>query len=335
MAHVVTFPSSQGDDLVFDPEPQADPIGPGDEIVFDPEPASLDEGAAPGGQADVEQAEPAASVATLVSPALVEVLPLDFPLPVLARFIPNPAIRTAVQEATARALAIDVTGPEAVKAADQALGDIRSAIKAVDAHFEEPASIAHDLHRHITGLRGRWKADGEAALVTVGQRVSAEVDRLEALAREEARRHQEEADRQAREQAAHEAAEAAAAGAPEPVVEELQQMAQAATAAPVALGASVSSSLLANSARSAQWKARIVGTPGTDEPNPSIDALTPAQRAKILELVKAIAEGRAPLLAIDLNWKWLNARAKADKTAMGVPGIEAFKVSGLKGKGGR
>jgi hypothetical protein len=83
------------------------------------------------------------------------------------------------------------------------------------------------------------------------------------------------------------------------------------------------------------WKARIKGTPGSDDANPEIEDLTPAQRLQVLALLKAILDGSAPIAAIILNYPYLNKRAKADKSTLAIPGIEAFEEGGIRSKGTR
>jgi hypothetical protein len=276
---------------------------------------------------------PAAGQA-LISSALVEVLPADFPLPLLARFIPNQALRTAVVEASHTALSVEVAGADGLTKADEAMGVLRACIKDVEAHFEDPTKVANDLHKRLTGLRAEWTRDGAEALKTVGQRVFTEAERLRAIDADDRRRAQAEEDRKAKDRAAQEAEQAAQQGAPAEVVQEMQEQAKAATAPPVARPSSVGGGLR-NSSVTKSWKARIVGTPAEAEPNPSTTELTPAQRPQVMALLKAILEGRAPIAAIDLNWSYLNKRAGADKSAIGIPGIEAFQVGGVRGKGGR
>lgn len=277
---------------------------------------------------------PAPSGQALLSSALVEILPADFQLPLLARFVPNQALKTAVGETVRELLAVDVTAADGLARADQLQGALNGQLKAIDAHFEEPAAVAFELHRHITGLRADFKREGVEAQKTMARRVFDEVERRNALERERRRKEQEEADRRERERLAKEAQDAEAAQAPPEVVEELKQQAQTATAAPVTRPTSATSSLR-NMTTTKTWCARIQGTPGTDDPNPTIDSLSPAQRLKVIELLKAIIDGKAPLAAIELNWSYLNKRAKADKSAIGIPGIEAFQQGGVRAKGVR
>lgn len=322
MAEVVSFPAVGEVELELELEPES---AAGEvELEIEPE-AQIEPEADPAGQA-------------LLSTALVEILPADFPLPVLARFIPNKALHQAVIAVAQQALAIDVTAESGLALADEALTLIRGQIKAVEEHLEEPIGIAYGLHKRLTGIRSDWTREGTEALRVVGARVYDESERRAKAERERVRLEQQAADAKAREEAAAEAAQAAAADAPAEVVEQLQQEAKTATAPPVArssgYGSSGVSGLRGNTTTKT-WKARIAGTPATDEPNPETADFTPAQRAQFLVLLKAIIEGKAPITAVEPNWSYLNKRAGADKTAMGIPGIEPFQQGGVRAKGGR
>jgi hypothetical protein len=308
---------------------------PDDDVAIEPE-ADLDIEVEP----ELELAiEPETGIApateTAFAPlALVEILPADFKLPALIKFIPNPALRVAADAAATYALGIAVEGPEGLRRADLALGALRASVKAIDEHFEEPAQISNQLHKHITSTRAEWQTAGKAAVETVGRRVWAEQRRLDDLAAAQRRKDQEEADRQARETARLEAEAAEKAKAPAPVVEELQRQAKTATAPPVARSATAPPPLQ-NSSTVTTWKARIAGTPGSDEPNPETAELSPAQRLQVFELLKAILDGKAPLAAVEIAWPYLNKRAKADKSTLAIPGIEAFEEGGVRSKGSR
>lgn len=323
-------------DLLNFPDPAADEA----DVAIECEPDAVEDLEIPIEQAEADPAvepevDPTPAPATaIVSSALVEILPADFPLPVLARFIPNAALRVAVDDAARYALSVSVEGPDGLKRADLALSALRTSLKAIDEHFDEPTRIANDLHKRLTGIRGEWQATGKAAAQTVGQRMYAEQRRLEDIAAEERRKAQAEADRQAREAAKREADEAARNQAPAPIVDELHRQAETATAPPVAAPHSAPPALKGSSTVTT-WKARLVGTSGAEEPNPCSADFTVAQRGQALTLLKAILDGRAPLTAVEINWSYLNSRAKADKSTLAIPGIEAFEVGGVRAKSAR
>lgn len=311
MADVLTFPNA-GDELAIEP----------DDLQLEIEP----------------EIEPetglAAPVAAAVAPlSLIEILPADFQLPLLTKFIPNPALRGDADKAATYALSMKVEGAEGLQRADLALAALRGSLKAIDDHFEEPTAIANALHKRLTSVRGEWKAQGAAAVTTVGQRIFTEQRRLESIAAEERRKAQAEADRVAREAARKEAEAAEKAQAPAAVVEELKRQVETTSAPPVSMPAAAPA--LRSSSTVTTWKARIIGTPGSDEANPEIEAISPAQRLKVFELLRAILDGKAPLAAVEINWPYLNKRSKADKSTLAIAGIEAYEEGSVRAKGSR
>jgi hypothetical protein len=234
----------------------------GEEFAIEPDAIEI--------EPDLEiEPEPVIPPTTALAPVgLMEVLPADFKLPELIKFIPNPALRAAADQAAAYALGVKVDGAEGIERADVALTALRSSVKAIGEHLEEPIAIANGLHKRLTGVRSEWCAQGEAAIKTVGGRIFTEQRRLETIAAEERRKAQAEADRVVREAARKEADAAVKADAPTPVVNELIRQAETITAPPVA--APTPAPVLRGSTTVTTWKARIVGAPACEEPNPAI-----------------------------------------------------------------
>jgi hypothetical protein len=319
-ADVLNFPDPADElEIELDPSPTTDVVAATVEAELELEP-----------DIDVELEGEPRELAS-VSTALIEILPADFQLPLLTKFIPNPALRTAIDEAATYALSVAVTGPEGLQAADLALSTLRDTLKVVDAHFEDPTRIANDLHKRLTGIRSEWQANGKQASSTVGTRIATETRRLEQLAAEERRQAQRKADDEARAAAKRLADDATKANAPAAVVETLQREARTVTAPPVAMPVSAPPALKGSTVVST-WKARLKGTTGDQEPNPEPGLLTDAQRLQVLQLLKAIMDGRAPIQAIEVNWRYLNQRAKSDKGTLQIDGIEAFEENGVRAK---
>jgi len=267
-----------------------------------------------------------------VPAARVDVLPADFPLPRLIKFVPDAAKKARLDRVTAWALEIAVTGTNGLEAADAALSTLRAELEAVRADFDEPKKLAHRLHAHITTLLGEYTAAADAAIKTIGQRIFTETRRLEAVAAEERRQRQAAADAAERARLAREAEAAKAARAPAEAVRELQRQAETATAAPVETAPAPA---LKGSTPIARWLARPKGTPATADPNPKIADMTPLQIARVVELVGAIVAGQASITLIEINWTAVNARARSDKSAFQVPGLEAFESGATRAKGRR
>lgn len=54
-----------------------------------------------------------------------------------------------------------------------------------------------------------------------------------------------------------------------------------------------------------------------------------AEVTNLKELVKAVAEGKAPLLAVKADEVWLNGQARSYREGLAIPGVVAKKKSGL------
>jgi hypothetical protein len=263
---------------------------------------------------------------------IAEVLPADFELSALLKFVPNQALKAQADQATAYALSLDAKGAEGLQRADRALTVLREAQAAITENFREPTERAHAIHKTLTSKRSEWLKPGEDALKLVGRRVWEEERRLEAIETEKRRKAQEEADKAAREAAVREAEAAAKANAPAVVVEELKKQAETATAPPVT---STFAPSLSGTSTVTKWKGRIAGTPADAEPHPDMDQITPAQRLQVIEAMKGVIAGTVPITFFGFNWKNIDARTTADKTTFNVPGFEAWQDGGARSKGRR
>jgi hypothetical protein len=325
------------DTLPLDVEPEEvtvepEPLVP--EIEVEPEPDAPVEVEKPAGLTPVQERQVAEALRDLdaVVP-LAEVLPADFPLPVLTKFVPNVLLKQRADQAAVYALSVDVTGAEGIERADLALETLSASLKGITEHFAEPCAIANELHKRLTGVRGQWLEPGEQAKRTVGGRIFTERRRLQAIADEARRKAQEEADRQAREQAKREAEAARKNQAPPQVVQELQKRAETASAPPVP--DPVPLPAMRGNTVVATRKARPKGTRSDADPNPDIGEMTPQQIASVKELLKAILEDKAPIAYIAVNYSALNLYAKAAGDTFNVPGFESVEIGGVRAKGGR
>lgn len=279
---------------------------------------------------------PAIVEAAVVPMPLMQVLPADFELPALIKFVPDTRLRDAADRACEHALSIQVTGNEGLQQADGALATVRASKKAIEDHFADPVDIANRLHKSLTSARGEWLERIVGAIKVVGDRIYTEQQRLKRIADEERRKAQEEANRQAREEAKREAEAAAKNQAPAQVVQELERRAETAQAPPVSTAAAEPAPLR-NTTTTATWKSRIKGTPADDDPNPTIDKLSPAQWDMFKQLLRDIVDDKPgiPRTAIAIDWSVLNGRAKAEKSALNITGIEAFQEGGTRAKPSR
>lgn len=300
-------------DLILEPEP---------ELLLEPEP-------------EPEPQELGAGVAVATVPALMQVLPADFPLPRLIRFIPDPRLRAALDESASYAINLTVHGPDGLTQADAALIAVRNHMKAIEENFSEPTTLANQLHKSLTSARGEWLARGDLACKTVGQRIYAETQRLKALADEERRKQQEEENRKLREQIARQAEEARKAEAPAAVVENLFEQAKTAQAPPVSTAATAPPKL-AGSTTVKKWTSTIKGTPRDAAQQPAMVDLSDEQWAVVRKAMQAVLDGSEKQRQIfEINWSYLDKRAKGDEATFAIEGFEAYDAGGLRAKGGR
>lgn len=270
---------------------------------------------------------------------LMEILPADFRLPVLTRFVPDPAVKARIDKALAYAKTIEIEGKgqDALTRMDPALEELNAAIAAGEALFKEPAEIAFELHRHVTGKRAEWVNTPKAEVKSIGNAVWKETERLKEVVAAEQRRIQEEANAAARAEAALAAAEAEKNKAPAPIVEKLQQQAKTAVAPPVppptrsfgGFGGSTSSNTVVTT-----WKARLASaSEEADDQAPALTSLSDVERADVLKLFQAIVDGRHDLLSlVSVNYGAINKLAVAQESTFNVPGFIAYKTGGTRKK---
>lgn len=293
--------------------------------MFEPEPLIEPEPAAePEPRTELIQAEPPTPV------RLLSVLPKDFPLITLLQFLPDVRLKKKADTRAAELLSVDVTTPNGLALADERMADVRDVIEEIEECFKDPTDLANQLHKRMTGLRGEFSKAASDALIEAGKRVFAETRKREAAAAEAARKAQEEANAAARAAAARASARAKETGAPVAVQRQLDTLTETATAPPVA--ATSIATQLSNSLVVGKWKAKLAGAPDT-APQP---AMTGVVNSKELEAVRtllaSILQGNTPMIAVEINWSYLNKRAAAEKSALSIPGIEVYEDGGTRKK---
>lgn len=317
-------PPQEEDELLPPPQPD-DPEAPDGRTSSAPHAPLVSSPSVPNG----------GGIGTALQP-LMEILPADFPLPVLIRFAPDVRVRTAADEDAAKLLALNPTNEIERDVAERALAHQREHVKTIEALFEQAADTAFKLHRHITSTRGEWASASVQAIKAVGDRIVALTRRLQREEDERRRRAQEEADRQAREAARKAADEAKRAQAPAPVVQELEREAETATAPPVSTpslfggGSGLSRSTVAQ-----KWESRLTATDrAAVNRHPKMADLSEAERQCVLKAMKAVLEGRNPITLFEINWSVADQRASSDKKAFAIDGFLAEDVGSLRAKPG-
>lgn len=267
---------------------------------------------------------------------LMQILPADFKLPDLIKFVPNAEVKEALDKAHTYALSIEIEGkgPEALALIDTAMNELKTRIERAVAEFDDPAAIAFSLHRSITSKRAEWVTQAQADYKRLGTAVWKETERLKAEAEKERQRLQAIEDQKVRVAAAAQLATAQAAKAPPAVVERMEAAVQTAVAPPVAFHRPVA--MAANTVVTT-WKARLASTPENAEVlNPDITKLSESEMEDLKTFLKAIVDGRTDLLAhLSIEWGALNKQAVASEATFKIPGFVAFKTGGTRAKGTR
>lgn len=270
---------------------------------------------------------------------LMQILPADFKLPALLKFIPNPEVKVALQKAHEYALSIEIEGKgrDGIALADSALSELAARIKRAEQEFEEPAAIAYDLHRQVTSTRANWVNGARDDYKRIGQKIWREDQRLKDEDAKERRRLQDEANAKARKEAEERLAAAKKNAAPAPVVEKLEQQAKTVTAPPVVAPSAAAGPLMTDNSVITVWKAKLASTPDdVDDAHIDITKLSPAEIADLKTLLKAIIDGRTDLLcAFSIEWGALDKLAAAQEATFNVPGFVAYKTGGTRKKPAR
>jgi hypothetical protein len=270
-----------------------------------------------------------------VTSTQLEVLPASFELPPAIRFVPNPELQQRAIDLAQSLVVLQITDEASCHEMDRRLTVARAHDAAIDQHFAEPVEYFFSRHRALTTQRAQFHGLLPEAIKEGGRRIFRFNQEQERKAADERRVRQEEADRQAREQAQREADEARKAQAPAAVVEQLEEQAKTVTAPPVS-STTTPRETLKGSAVTTTRKARPKGTEGAAaDQQPGMAMLTPGQRLHVLEAMKAVIDGRAPLLVFEINYSYLDSRAKSDKLTFNLPGFELYEVGGLRGKSTR
>lgn len=266
-----------------------------------------------------------------------EVLPADFELSPAIRFIPNPALQRRAIELATTIAGVAVTDAASCAQMDALLTEARAHEQAIDDHFAEPVEFFFKRHRALTTQRAEFHGALPEMVKAGGRRIYLFNQEEERKAWEERRRRQEEADRQARDAAEREAAEARRAQAPAPLIEQLEEQARTATAPPVAATTTPPRDTLKGSTVTETWKVRLTATRAEAsflQPEKTAD-MSSDERTSVLELLKAIIAGAAPMSLIRVDWTTANQLVKAHKGTLKIAGLTPYQDGGARGKSTR
>lgn len=166
---------------------------------------------------------------------------------------------------------------------------------------------AYRSYKQILDKYGEMDKPMELAEMQVKAALSKFTQQQEIIRQAEQRKAQLEAERIEREEKEKHALEAIDAGLPEDQVEAML------AAAPVAVAPVIGKTYEAAAGISTRenWKARIVD---------------------VKELCKAVGKGLVPVTYVIPNEAALNARARADKSTLAIPGVQAYNEPIISGR---
>lgn len=267
-------------------------------------------------------------------PPVAQVLPdnVRSGIGTLLMFVPDAGIQKVIEERTEATLAVDVEGENGLQLADENIAQLKAAIREGRDMFDQPVSMANTLHKRLTALRSLFIHDAQSAVDEVSRRIVRETRRQEQEAEQARLAAQREADRLAKEAAEKAAAKARENEAPEPIVQELELQAKQAAAPPISVPSKTKK--LTKSTIAEHWKSRLMAKSGQEQPK--TEDMTPDQTQVFVKLIEAVAKGETDWRILQIDWKYLDKRAKADKSALNgrIPGIDFYDAGSLRGKRG-
>lgn len=209
-------------------------------------------------------------------------------------------------------------------------GPLNQAVKAINALFKAPADYLDQAERTIKGAMITYTSEQER-IATEQRRVAeaaAAAERARLAAEQAEQERQARAAAEAAEAATRAAAEAAAAGNKEAQAaaeEEARRQTAAAEAAAAEAHSTANTAEVISMPIAAAAPQKVSGVSGR--------VTYGAEVADLLTLVKAVAEGKAPLECIEANTKFLGAQARAFKKAGPLyPGVVAVAERGLSAR---
>lgn len=223
--------------------------------------------------------------------------------PTLATVVALPEVQEA-RRSVELLKSFTVTDAASLVKADEILGLLKARIDRLHEIFDPICQAADKAHKQAVGAR----AEQIDPLVRLRQQVSTSAAiwhrEQEEKRLEEERRLQDEARRQEEAQRLAAAAQAEAEGQPELAAAILED-----PAPPPTVIVPRTTPKLTHTSFTTRYVARV---------------------ANKMVLVKAVADGRVPLVAVDENMSYLNSRARQEKTALSIPGVEAIPEPGTR-----
>ena len=283
---------------------------------------------------EVLEPEPEVAASQSMAVTLAAILPADFPLQTLLQFVPDVRLKKKATALADDLLKVRVAegGEDGIVKADEAIAPVRSAIAEIQQRFKEPTSAAYALHRRMTGLAADFCDYAQKAIDLKNKEMGVERRRLDAAYEADRLARQEAANVEVREEARERLETAKEIGSPKSTIAALKKQVSSGVAAPVGVAAPPP---LRNSSIVGTRKARFSAADPNADPHPKMSDLSPTLQAKARAYFKAVAEGRAPLASVSIEWSYLDKLAANDRATFAVPEMETFEDVGARSKPGR
>jgi hypothetical protein len=199
--------------------------------------------------------------------------------------------------------------------ADQLDRDMDALLKEIGAEYDPAIKRWHDGHKAELARKKKWWEPVEVARQKLRRMIGSCLDQRRIEAAKETERLRKESEEQARIEAERDqerrAQALADAGDLEGAVEVMTDTVVVDHVAVVKV--EVTKPLGFGMSQAEYWSAEL--TSNANDDNHPIN----------MELVKAVAEGKVPLFALEANMVYLNKVASSDKTTMMIPGVRAVK----------
>lgn len=240
---------------------------------------------------------------------------------------PGTAFQVKAEELGKQALAVKaINSVEEFKDANRLFLAQTALIKEVEAFFAGLKGPAHQAWRALCDREKAITGTAEQGKRHLSRLITGYQEEQERLRLEEEARQRQKAAEQAQEQTVEEAIALEAEGDIEGALARLDEGPGFVPAPSVAKTVPKVKGVVSRET----YKARLKGS-SRNEPVETVD-MTRDEQAQFLELIRAVAAGKVPILALSPNWQFLNQQSRSMKKMLAYPGIESYPDKTLSGR---
>lgn len=252
---------------------------------------------------------------------------LDRPLPEQKKPEPGTQLQVRAQQLGEKALAVKtITTPEEFKAANELFLAQTALIKETEAFFKDLKGPAYQSWQNLCKRETDIKGAAEQGKKHIARLITGYQDEQESLRLQEEAKQRTASAQQSQDGVIEEAIALEAEGNIEGALAALDAGPGFIPAPTVARSVEKFKGVINRET----WKARLKGSSRNESVDPG--KMTQDELKTFMELVKAVAAGTVPIVALIPNWSFLNAQAKSMKKLLSYPGIEAYPDKGLSGR---